>query len=96
MMLAFAVLGEPHVPCKLKLNPHIKARLGMVPKKQKGELRMVASMLSGWRRETKLSAVQERAWNKKVAGKDDVGRPGSWCLRAMEDRQILLDILKAC
>ena len=66
------------------------------PKKQKGEFRMVASMASGWRRETKLGAVQERAWNKKVAGEDGVARPGSSCLCAMEDRQIPLDILKAC
>ena len=67
----------------------------MIPKKEKGQCRMIASMASGWRCDTKLDAKGERAWNAPVADEHDAARPGSCCLHMMEDRQILIDILQA-
>ena len=44
--------------------------------------------------ETKLDRHGERAWNSAVADVDDSAKPGKCCLHVMEDRQILIDILR--
>lgn len=67
----------------------------MIPKKEKGEFRMIVAMALGWRHDTKLGAKGERAWNTHVADDKDAARPCSPCLHVMEDRQIFLDILRA-
>ena len=69
--------------------------MSMIPKKEKGELRMIAAMASGWRCDTRLGAREERAWNSPVVDTKDAARPGSCCLHVMEDRQIFLDLLRA-
>ena len=69
--------------------------MSMIPKKDPGTVRMIASMASGWRLDVRLDAAQERAWVRQIADTDDAAKPGSSCLHAMETRQILLDMLKA-
>ena len=41
--------------------------MSMIPKKKKGDYRMIAAMASGWRMDTKLGKHGERAWNAAVA-----------------------------
>lgn len=69
--------------------------MSMVPKKRKGEYRMIAAMASGWRMDTKLDRQGERAWNSALADKEDSASPGKFCLHVMEDRQIFLDSLRS-
>ena len=78
------------VPMQYLLNV-----MSMIPKKQKGEYRMIAAMASGWRVGTKLDQAGERAWYTAVADEDDSARPGKCCLHLMEDRQHFLDILRS-
>ena len=68
--------------------------MSKIPKKAKGEYRMIAAMAFGWRVDTKLDQSGERAWNTAVADEGDSARPGKCCLHVMEDRQIFLDILR--
>lgn len=69
--------------------------MSMIPKKKKGDYRMIAAMASGWRMDTKLDKHGERAWNSAVADVDDSAKPGKCCLHVMEDRQIFIDILRS-
>ena len=56
---------------------------------------MSCSQSTLWRMKCKLKSSEERAFNKSIAGEDDIARPGSSCLQAMEDRQIQIDQLSA-
>ena len=58
--------------------------MSMIPKKDKGGFRMIASMAKG-----------ERAWNSQAADENDAARPGSCCLHVMGDHHISIDILRA-
>ena len=69
--------------------------MSMIPKKEPGMVRMIASMASGWRLDVRLDTKGERAWCAAIADPDDAARPGSSCLYSMEARQIVLDILRA-
>ena len=69
--------------------------MSMIPKKEPGSVRMIASMASGWRLYVRLDSKGERAWNSAIADPDDAARPGSSCFYSMEARQISLDILRA-
>ena len=69
--------------------------MSMIPKREKGDFRMIAATASGWRRATRLGAREERAWNTQVADTKDAARPGSCCLHAMEDRQIFPHLLRS-
>ena len=69
--------------------------MSMLPKKEPGIVRMIASMASGWRLDVLLEAKGERAWCAAVADPDDAARPGSTCLYSRETRQMFLDILRA-
>lgn len=57
---------------------------------------MVCPQSTLWRTDCKMESSEERAFNKAIAGTDDTARPGSSCLHAMEDRQIIIDQLAAC
>ena len=57
---------------------------------------MVCSQSTLWRTDCKMESTEERAFNRSIAGKDDATRPGSSCLHAMEDTQIVKDQLSAC
>lgn len=50
--------------------------MSMIPKKKKGDYRMIAAMATGWCMETKLDRHGERAWNSTVADADDSAKPG--------------------
>ena len=69
--------------------------MSMVPKKEKGEFRMIAAMASGWRCDARLGVKEEGARNTHVVDTKDVAWPGSCCLHLMEDRHIFLDLLRA-
>ena len=69
--------------------------MSMIPKKKKGDYRIIAAMASGWRMDTKLDRRGERVWNSAVADVDDSAKPGKCCLHVMEDRQIFTDILRS-
>ena len=70
--------------------------MSMILKKEKGDFRIIASLASGWTCDAKLVAKGERAWDAQVADENDAARPGSCCLHVMADRQIFIDILRAC
>ena len=57
---------------------------------------MVCSQSTLWRAGCQMESAEERAFNTSIAGIDDTARPGSSCLHAMEDRQILIAQLAAC
>ena len=69
--------------------------LSMIPKKKKGDYRMIAAMASGWRMDTKLDKQGERAWDSAMADVDDSAKPGKCCLHLMEDLQICIDLLRS-
>ena len=52
-------------------------------------------MGSGWRVDTKLHADEDRAWTIEVSHTDDAAKPGTLCLMAMRDRQLLIGILSS-
>ena len=68
--------------------------MSTVPKTD-GDVRMVCAHGTIWRQVCKVASKEDREFNRSIAGPDDMARPGSSCLRTMEDRQILIDQLAA-
>ena len=64
--------------------------------KAKGGFRMVCAQGTLCRIDCKLDSFKERAFNTSIAGADDTSRPGSSCLRTMEDRMIFIYQLSVC